>query len=386
MDDNNNKTLTSPPLVAAPKPETQTGKKRSPALGKGCRHDPPDSAGTPRWNAAYAYYYYETNIQGPMSKIIHPVSLGKDIPLQKPLPSDNSVAGKVWNILLMGSDNDGKFNFPDVLTQVMMIAHIDTIHNTVTLVSIPRDSWVYVPQVGGMHKIDQAFFLGANQHNSFDDGVRLARQTIEQDYGITIDRYAWVGLQGFVNVINTLGGVNINVTHPIVDDAYPDDTGTNVQNPYDYKRLYLAPGPQHLNGEQALEYVRSRHADLIGDIGRTQRQQQVLEAVKQELNLTTVIPNIPQLFSDMSGYLYTDISEQEMIGFAAFGRGFSTNKIQSVTLGPGTGSQDYGDFGTVYDPSVGSDQSVVFPQCQNIQPLMNQIFGLGNAQSCNING
>jgi LCP family protein required for cell wall assembly len=335
---------------------------------------------------AFAYYYFESNIQGPLSKIIHPINLSKDTPLQKPLPTDSNVAGKVWNILLLGSDNDRKFNFPDVLTQVMMIVHIDTIHNTVTLVSIPRDSWVHVPQVGGMHKIDQAFYLGASQHNSFDDGVRLAVLTVEKDYGIPIDRYAWVGLQGFVNVINTLGGVDIDVAHPIVDDAYPADTGTNAQNPYGYQRLYLTPGPQHLDGEQALEYVRSRHADLIGDIGRTQRQQQILEALKQKLNLGTIIPKIPQFFSDLSGYVYTDISEQEMIGFAAFGRNFSTNHIQNVTLGPGPGSQDYGDFSTVYDPSSGSDQSVVLPHCQNIQPLINKIFGLGSAQSCNISG
>jgi LCP family protein required for cell wall assembly len=386
MNTDDHKIQNAPPLVTASESKAQKGKKRR-----------------PRWvkvvitillillvllggTAAFGYYYYETNIQGPLSKIIHPVSLGKDTPLQKPIPSDSNVAGKVWNILLLGSDNDGKFNFPNVLTQVMMIVHIDTIHNTVTLVSIPRDSWVYVPQVGGMHKIDQAFYLGASQHNNFDDGVRLAVLTVEKDYGIPIDRYAWVGLQGFVNVINTLGGVDIDVTHPIVDDAYPNDTGTNAQNPYGYKRLYLTPGPQHLDGEQALEYVRSRHADLIGDIGRTQRQQQILEALKQKLSLSTIIPKVPQLFSDLSGYVYTNISEQEMIGFAAFGRGFSTNNIHNVTLGPGPGSQDYGDFGTAYDPSVGSDQSVVFPHCQNIQPLINKIFGLGNAQSCNISG
>jgi LCP family protein required for cell wall assembly len=384
--DDKNKTLTSPPLVTTPKPETQRGKKPRPRRVKVVISILLILLVLLGGTAAYAYYYFETNIQAPLTKIIHPVSQGQDQPLQQPIPSDSNVAGKVWNILLLGSDNDSKFNFPDVLTQVMMVVHIDTIHNTVTLLSIPRDSWVYVPQVGGMHKIDQAFFLGASQHNSFDDGVRLARLTVEQDYGISIDRYAWIGLQGFVNVINTLGGVNIDVTHPIVDDAYPNDTGKNAQNPYGYKRLYLAPGPQHLDGEQALEYVRSRHADLIGDIGRTQRQQQILEALKQKLNLGNIIPNIPQLFSDLSGYLYTDISEQEMIGFAAFGRSFSTNNIHNVTLGPGPGSQNYGSFGTAYDPSVGADQSVVFPQCQNIQPLINKIFGLGNAQSCNISG
>src|SRR6266699_2617268 len=335
---------------------------------------------------AFAFYYIDNNVLIPISHFIHPVSRGQDEP---PVSNydEGSITGHAWNILLLGSDNDGKYNFPALLTQVMMVIHIDPDHNTVNMVSIPRDSWVYVPEVGGMHKIDQAFFLGATQHNSFDDGVRLARLTIEKDYGITIDRYAWVGLSGFASVIDTLGGIDIDLTHPIVDDAYPDDTSTNHPNdPYALKRLYLAPGPQHLNGLQALEYVRSRHADLVGDIGRTERQQQVLEALKKKLNVTSILSNLSQLIGDLKGKVYTDLSEQEMLGFASFGRNLPGNAISRVTLGPGSGSLDYGDYSTVYDPSAGSNQDVVLPHCENIQPLINNIFGLGDAQSCNING
>src|SRR5579875_3727151 len=133
---------------------------------------------------AYGYYYFQTNIQTPLQKFIHPVARGKDEPALSPTPNDGNVTGRSWNILLLGSDNDGKYNFPALLTQVMMVVHIDTVTNQVYMVSIPRDSWVHVPEVGGMHKIDQAFFLGATQKDSFDDGVRLARLTIEQDYGI----------------------------------------------------------------------------------------------------------------------------------------------------------------------------------------------------------
>lgn len=338
--------------------------------------------------AVYGYYYFDTNIQQPLQKIIRPVSLGKGEQHLKvqPLPPDTAVTGRSWNILLLGSDNDQKYTFPVILTQVMMVVHIDTVTNQVTMVSIPRDSWVSVPEIGGMHKIDQAFFLGALQHNSFDDGVRIARETIERDYGITIDRYAWVGLNGFANVINTLGGVDVDVTHPIVDDNYPADTGKNANNPYALQRLNLAPGPQHLNGEQALEYVRSRHADLVGDIGRTVRQQQVLEALKLKLNVSNVLSNLHSLIADLTDNVYTDLSEQEMIGFAVYGHGLNSSAIHHLTLGPGPGAQDYGDFGTVYDPSVGAQQDIVVPHCQNIQPVINQIFGLGNTQSCNVSG
>ncbi len=334
---------------------------------------------------AYGIYYIESNVLIPVSHFVHQVSRSQDEP---PIPtySESSITGHAWNILLLGSDNDGKYNFPALLTQVMMLIHIDPVNNQVWMVSIPRDSWVNVPDIGGMHKIDQAFFLGAIQNDSFDDGVREARLTVEKDYGVTIDRYAWVGLSGFASVIDTLGGVDIDVTHPIVDDAYPDDTGANVSDPYAYERLYLAPGPQHLTGEQALEYVRSRHADLIGDIGRTERQQQVLSALKKKLTVTNIFTNLKAIIGDLQGKVYTDLSETEMLAFANFGRSLSDSAIQRLTLGPGQGNQDYGDFATVYDPSVGADQSVVIPNCANIQPVINQIFVLGNVQSCNVNG
>lgn len=337
----------------------------------------------------YGIYYVETNIQQPLSQLVHTVSRDPNEPPPNTAAAYNTIMGRSWNILLLGSDNDGKYTFPSVLTQVMMVVHIDTVNNHVTLLSIPRDSWVAVPQIGGMHKIDQAFFLGASQNNNtFDAGLRAARLTIEKDYGITIDRYAWVGLNGFANVIDTLGGVDIDITHPILDDNYPDDTGqgTNPNDPYALKRLSIAPGPQHLNGLQALDYVRTRHADLVGDIGRTQRQQQVLEALKRKLNVSSVLGHLPQLIKDINGQVFTDLSEQEMLAFANYGRTLSNANIQRITLGPGNGQQDYGAYATIYDPTIGANQDVIIPNCTNIQPVINSVFGLGNVQSCNVTG
>src|SRR5258708_38075210 len=166
----------------------------------------------------YGYVYFQNNINQPIQQFVRTVGRSKD----EPPVDDSAITGRPWNILLMGSDNDSKYNFPALLTQVMMVVHIDPIKNSVYMVSIPRDSWVYVPENGAKHKIDQAFFLGATQNNSFDNGVRLARLTIEKDYGITIDRYAWVGLSGVASVIDTLGGVDDDVTHPIHDDNSAD--------------------------------------------------------------------------------------------------------------------------------------------------------------------
>ncbi len=332
------------------------------------------------------YYYYMTNIQPSLTSFVRPVSRDHSEPVLSQPVDSSIVTGRSWNILLLGSDNDGKFTFPQILTQVMMVIHIDTVNNTVSMVSIPRDSWVAVPEVGGMHKIDQAFLLGAQRDNSFEGGVRLARLTVEQSYGITIDRYGWVGLDGFAKMIDTLGGVDIDITHPIVDDTYPDDseTSSDPNNPYAYARLYLAPGPQHLVGEQALQYVRTRHADQIGDIGRTQRQQQVLEALKPKLTSPNVLGRIAQLLKSLDKKFYTDLSEQEMLAMAGYGHTLSDNAVQHITLGPGQDRQDYGDLAVVYDPAMGMNQDVIIPHCENIQPVINHIFGLGDVQSCNV--
>ena len=330
--------------------------------------------------ATYAYY----NVHQPLSQFVRQVGRSSDEPDISQY--DGSISGRSWNILLMGSDNDGKYSFPALLTQVMMVVHVDTVNNSVYLVSIPRDSWVNIPDRGQMHKLDQAFLLGATNGNSFDNGVRLARTTVEKDYGLTIDRYAWVGLAGFAHVIDTLGGVDIDITHPIVDDNYPDDTGSgsNPNDPYALQRLSLAPGPQHLSGEDALNYVRSRHADLVGDIGRTQRQQQILGALKKKLTVNSILGNLSQLFKDLKGQVYTDLSEQEMIAFANFGRTLPDSAIQRVTLGPGQGSQNFGSYQNIYDPLLQSNQSVIVPNCDTIQPTINTIFGLGSG--CNVNG
>jgi LCP family protein required for cell wall assembly len=327
---------------------------------------------------ALAYVYY-TRVHEPLTQFIRPVSRGSD---ESGSGNYADISGRAWNILLMGSDNDGKYNFPAVLTQVMMIIHVDPINHSVSMVSIPRDSWVWVPEVSGMYKVSQAFFLGASRTNKFEDGVRLARLTIEKDYGITIDRYGWVGLDGFAKVIDTLGGVDVDITHPMVDDVYPDDVGHSADpnNPFAYKRLYFAPGPQHLTGEEALEYVRTRHSDLIGDIGRTQRQQQILQALKQKLTVSSVMDHLSEIFKDLQGKVYTDLSEQEMLEFANFGRSLNVNAIERVTLGPGSGNQNYGQYANV------SGQDVIIPNCDTVQPTINRIFALGNVASCDVTG
>src|SRR5258707_1529263 len=215
------------------------------------------------------------------------------------------------------------------------------------MLSIPRDFYIPVPGYG-MHKLDEAYGLG---------GVALSRQTIEQDFGIPINYYAWIGLDGFIKVINEVGGVDVDVLHPIVDDNYPDDVGKNANNPYALKRLYLAPGPQHLDGPTALEYVRSRHADLVGDFGRSVRQQQVLSALKTRLANPDIFGKLSNIAQDLTGYLKTDMQLADVLKLMNFARGLDPNKINKLTFGP-----PYSSDGTAPQAGVDAAAPVDIPQ------------------------
>ncbi|HEX6513315.1 MAG TPA: LCP family protein [Chloroflexota bacterium] len=231
------------------------------------------------------------------------------------------------NILLLGSDTDAKFvGVYD--TQIMIVVSLDQQRNTVSMLSIPRDLWVPIPG-WGMGKVGTAYH---------DGGLALARQTIEQNFQIPIDYYAWVGLDGFVKVIDTLGGVDLDVAHPIVDDRYPDDLDT--ADPYAYRRLYIPAGPQHLDGTRALEYVRSRHGDLIGDFGRSARQQQLLQAVREKTSGEAIAANLPRLALDLRDSIRTDLTVVDLARLAVQGDQMRQQPVQRYVLTPPAYSRD----------------------------------------------
>jgi LCP family protein required for cell wall assembly len=308
--------------------------------------------------ASYSYFTFA----GPLSQIV-----GQDASCAK---NGNSVHTGRINILLLGSDNDEKFQ-GQPLAQTDIVVTIDPAAKTVGMLSIPRDFFLNVPGYG-MHKLDEAYSLG---------GVTLSCLTIEQDFGIPLNYYAWVGLDGFINVINTMGGVDVDVTHAIVDDNYPNDIN-NKSDPYALQRLYIAPGPQHLDGQQALEYVRSRHADLVGDFGRSARQQQVLLALKNKLNNSSIFSKLPTIANELKGSVKTDMQLSDVLQVMNFARGLNTNNIQRLVLGPpySTAGTAPGDSGT--DAGV----SVVLPNCSKIITALQQLFGQSIQPVCNIQG
>lgn len=244
------------------------------------------------------------------------------------IPPFKSPSGRT-NFLILGSDNDAKNVAGSVPnTQVIIFVSLDTKHQQIYMVSIPRDLYLQVSGFG-MDKIDTA--------PAYGNSLRTVIATVQDQFHVAIDHYAWVGLSGFINIINTLGGVDVNVAHPMVESDFPDDlnSGGGI---YAVRRFFIAAGPQHLDGITALDYVRARHADLIGDFGRSERQQQVLLQVKHKL-MTSDISTFPTLIEDMQGEIKTDLlgsagSVLTTLSLADTILHISTNSIHRYYLDP----------------------------------------------------
>jgi len=263
-----------------------------------------------------------------------------------PAPS----VGGPFTVLLLGSDNDEKFDPNVVLTQSMILVRVDPAAKQVTMLSIPRDLWVPL-SAGGTAKIDAAYAYG---------GAAAAIATVQKNFGVHVDDYVWVGLKGLIKLIDALGGVDVVASNPVLDDYYPQDI--NSSNPYGYQRVAVLPGPQHLDGTTALQYVRSRHGDLQGDFGRSQRQQQVLLAIRAKASQMT-IADIPDLASAFNGELKTSMSVErvrQLLPIAGQVRPDSIHQI--VLLSP------YTSLDTI------DEQSVVVPHWNLILPLVRKYF------------
>ncbi|MCL5746817.1 MAG: LCP family protein [Patescibacteria group bacterium] len=264
------------------------------------------------------------------------------------------------NILLLGSDNDQKFT-GNPLTQTMMVVHIDYAKKEIDMFSIPRDLWIRMPDRKNYGKIDQAAEY---------EGIPSAIKVVEQTFGISIDHYAWVGLYGFIKSINAIGGINLQVVHPVLDNSYPTDI--NSSNPYGYQRLDIQAGMQHMTGGEALQYVRSRHEDLIGDFGRTQRQRELLLAIKDTLfHSKSSLLKIPNIFNSLRGQIKTDVSPAFSLQLGIFLLRNKNIKIKQFTLSPPI----YSSIGNSID-----GQSIVVANASNSAKLITQIFGKNAGQ------
>src|ERR1700682_6420611 len=261
----------------------------------------------------------------------------------KVTPTPAAAPGAPFTVLLLGSDDDSKFNADHVLTQSMILVRVDPAGKHVTMMSIPRDLWVPL-WTGGNAKIDAAYSYG---------GAAGAIATVERNFHVHVDEYAWVGLKGLIKMIDLLGGVDLFITNPVLDDAYPDDINGGFL--YGYKTVAVLPGAQHLDGSHALQYVRSRHNDINGDFGRSARQQEVLLAIRAKASSLNAA-DLPDIVDTLKGNFKTSMGIDRVRNLLGVASGFDLANIKQVVL--------YVPLYTSYGPL--DAQSVILPHWSEI--------------------
>lgn len=221
------------------------------------------------------------------------------------------------NVLLLGVDNaeEGDVGRSDT----MILVTIDPATKQVGMMSIPRDLRVEIPNLG-IDKINAAYSAG---EMSGITGAAMARATVEYNFDIPIHYVAQVDFDGFTKIVDTLGGVMIDVAAPLKDDAYPAED-------FNYTRVYFRTGLQHMDGQTALRYSRTRHDD--SDFGRSVRQQQVLTALRQQAVGLNLLTKAPRLVQELGDTVRTDMSPTDVLALAKLGTEIKSENIRSFNL------------------------------------------------------
>ena len=240
------------------------------------------------------------------------------------------------NILLVGVDEQGgAFN-----TDTMITVSIDPQTHQVVMFQLPRDT-VDVPLPPGPvrdyygdvypGKIN-SFAANSNRADWFPGntkthtrGLNGLKAILGNLYGLDIKYYVEVNFDGFKQVVNALGGVTINVQVPVLDDNFPQADGHRL-------RLFIPAGIQHMNGQQALDYARSRKS--TSDFERAARQQRVLVSLRQQLDIGQAIQNIDQLATAIGSSAKTDIPRSLVPQLLGLADRIGSRSIRSVIFTP----------------------------------------------------
>ncbi len=213
-------------------------------------------------------------------------------PLQTPTPVPTIPVAELpknqMNILLLGCDDFGANNFR---TDVIMLLSINPKHNAVSLISFPRDLYVTIPGYWS-NRINTAWALG---------GFELLQDTFEVNFGIHPDYYMMVNYNGFKDVVNSLDGIDVEVSEELQDSCQSDPSGWCV----------IEPGPLHMDGGTALWYSRSRLT--TSDFDRNRRAQEVVQAIfKKAMNLN-MITKVPELYGAYREYVDTNVQLMDVL-------------------------------------------------------------------------
>lgn len=251
---------------------------------------------------------------------------------QKPLTASGTTEEKIVvrkkeknkiNVLLVWR-GWGEHDAPN-LTDTMILARLDTEKKYISFLSIPRDLYVEYPN-GDNGKINGLYAKYSFKHNSKEKWMSILKRKISQITGEKIDYYLNIDFNGFVKTIDAIGWVNITVPNNFVDTQYPDGN-------WGYRTLIFKKGTWLFDGQNTLNYVRSRHS--TSDFDRSLRQQQVIKALKEKLTAGYFLSSpkrISNLYQILKDNFFTDFWGTNIISLALKLNDSDDYKIYSANL------------------------------------------------------
>lgn len=264
------------------------------------------------------------------------------------------------NILLIGADEQGGGHNTDTL----IVLSIDPVTRGIAMFSIPRDT-VDIPVPAGparsvfgpvyARKVN-SFFVNVRERADLFPGSTATRgynglkALLGELYGLDIRYFVEVNFDGFRRVVDALGGVTINVQIPVVDDRYPAERGQ-------LRRIYIPAGVQHMSGEQALVYARSRNAS--SDYDRGQRQQRVLLSLYQQADVRAILPRIDELASAVGSAIRTDVPREVVPQLLGLAESVDIRSLRSYVFAPPRYGQEASRNGFVIFPDVAAIRAAV---------------------------
>jgi LCP family protein required for cell wall assembly len=231
-----------------------------------------------------------------------------------------SIDGDLQVIALLGIDEGHDATV--WRTDSIILAFVDKKNSRLSLLSVPRDLWVHIPGYQS-NRINTVDALG-ERTNYPGGGIALFDKTMRFNLGIPVHHYVRVDFMGFINIIDAMGGITVDVKKPVTDH-FPDPT-----SPSGWAWITLPAGPTHMDGSLALSYVRSRVTS--NDFDRSTRQQQVLFALWEKTLTLETLKRAPQLWAKFNEAFKTDLGMAEGIQLAYFVQGLDPDSVETRHL------------------------------------------------------
>jgi LCP family protein required for cell wall assembly len=287
-------------------------------------------------------------------------------PSTSPTTAPQPVCGgpPVMTVLALGIDGGEDYRYG--LSDVIRIVRVDFVTPKVTVLSMPRDLWVEIPEIednyGITHgKLNQAYFYGTPGMGYYEGpgaGAGLLARTLDLNFGLRADHYGAVSMLTFVKIVDAIGGIDLYLPNDV--DGRPIDENTEDMG-------YFTAGQKHFNGDQALRFSRIRKK--YNEFTRMDNQNMVICALKEKITSPAVLPKIPQIIGAFQDSVLTDLSPEQLAQLACL-----VPKLKSENLIFTGLPQEILSSGRVFSPQQNNETYVLEADFDVIRDYVSQFM------------